>query len=366
MQAIRLHPASPSPTTTPYSPSNPAPPSALHLDTNIPIPKPSKPDELVIRVKATTVVRDMLTWPETYSHEYAIPGNDVAGIVTAVFDEQTSDLKPGDEVFGMTHPDRAGAWAEYALVRAPDEVARKPAALSWEQAAALPLSALTAYEALFVHAGLTAPFPEAAAASRLKKKKKKKKEEEEEEAQAPAHKHPHRRLLITGAAGAVGVHLVQLAAAVKGLHVVAASSSNARNAEFLLGLGADEAVEYAELGGVRHAEFDVVVDAVGGEVLARCWEYVRADGPGVLVSVDSASYDFVQRHTERGIRKDGVRALFFIVQGSGTALRYLAELAERGLLLSLVNCVFPFERVQEAYELASGRYTGRGKVVLTN
>ena len=109
MQAIRFHP-SPDP-TTPYSPTNPAPASALILDTNIPIPQPSKPDEILARVKATTVVRDALTWPETYAHEYAIPGHNLAGTVAAVFSDD--NFKPDDEVFGMAHADRGSAWAEY-------------------------------------------------------------------------------------------------------------------------------------------------------------------------------------------------------------------------------------------------------------
>ncbi|KAE8326744.1 hypothetical protein BDV39DRAFT_193355 [Aspergillus sergii] len=343
MQAIRVHPAPPS--CDPYSPSNPAPVSALHLDENIPVPKLSKPGELLIRVKATTVIRDMLTWPETYHHDYAIMGNDLSGIVIEAFDD-SSKFKPGDEVFGMTHVDRAAAWAEYAMVKE-EEIARKPKGLSWEQAAALPLSAHTAYEALFVHAGIAIPSVDTA----LRNK-----------AQSSQSSQRQKQILITGAAGAVGIHLVQLASAA-GLHVVAATSSNARNQDFLRSLGADETTEYALLDGYQ-PDFDIIVDAVGGDVLARCWNYVKDDG--VLISVDSASYNFVEEHKNRGIRKAGVRALFFIVTGSGEALQYLAELAERGILQSLVIQTYPFERVREAYEHANGRHTGRGKILLVN
>lgn len=340
MQAIRVHPAPPS--CDPYSPSNPAPVSALHLDEDIPVPKLSKPGELLIRVKATTVIRDMLTWPETYHHNYAIMGNDLSGIVIETFDDN-SKFKSGDEVFGMTHVDRAAAWAEYTMVKE-DEVALKPKCLSWEEAAALPLSAHTAYEALFVHAGLAIPSVDTA----LRNK-----------AQSSQHQ---KQILITGAAGAVGIHLVQLASAA-GLHVVAATSSNARNQDFLRSLGADETTEYARLDGYQ-SDFDIIVDAVGGDVLAKCWNYVKDDG--VLISVDSASYNFVEEHQKRGICKEGVQALFFIVTGSGEALRYLAELVEQGILQSLVIQTYPFRRVREAYEHANGRHTGRGKILLTN
>ncbi|KAJ5577546.1 uncharacterized protein N7459_006510 [Penicillium hispanicum] len=336
MQAIRLHPAPP--TSTPYSPSNPAPSTALQLDHDIPIPAPSAPGELLIRVKATTVIRDMLTWPESYAHEYAILGNDVAGIVTKVF-SPTSKFHPGDEVFGMAHADRAATWAEYTIV-AEDEVVRKPATLTFAQAAALPLSAQTAYEALFEHARIPRPTVEAFVARSAARKEC--------------------RVLITGAAGAVGVYLVQFAAAA-GVRVVAASSSTARNGEFLRGLGADEVVEYSILGGYP-GQFDVVVDVVGGEVLAKCWEYVAETG--VVVSVDSASFNFTEEHEQRGLRKVGVHALFFVVQGSPDALGYIAELAGTGAVRPFVADVYPLARAREAYDLANGRLTARGKVVL--
>ncbi|CAG7958028.1 unnamed protein product [Penicillium salamii] len=340
MDAIRVHPAPSS--RRPYSPSNPAPASAFNLDRNVPVPKPSKPGELLIRLKATTVVRDMLTWPETYAHEYAIIGNDFSGIVAEIY-EENSDFKPGDEVFGMTHVDRAAAWAEFTIATR-EEIAHKPSTLTWEQAAALPLSAQTAYEALFSHAGVPIPSVETALENRADPN------------------HPRQIILITGAAGAVGMHLVQLAAAA-GLHVVAATSSNARNQDFLHRLGADETIEYTVLGNDR-SRFDFIIDAVGGDVLAKSWECVK--DYGMIISVDSASYDFVKEHEKLGIRRLGVRALFFIVAGSSEALQYLARLAERGCLQSLVIETYRFDSVREAYEHANGRHTGRGKVVLVN
>lgn len=340
MQAIRVHPAPSS--CDPYSPSNPAPVSALHLDKDVPIPKLSKPGELLIRLKATTVIRDMLTWPESYNREYAIMGNDLSGTVVKSFGD-SSKFKPGDEVFGMTHVDRAATWAEYTIAKE-EEIALKPKSLTWEQAAAFPLSAHTAYEALFVHAGVPVPSVDASLKSKARSS------------------HNKQKILITGAAGAVGIYLVQLASAA-GLHVVAATSCNARNQDFLRSLGADGTIEYALLDG-HQPDFDIIIDAVGGDVLARCWACVKGDG--TLVSVDSASYDFVKEHERRGIRRAGVRALFFIVTGSSETLHYLAELAERGILGSRVVQTYPFDRVREAYEHANGRYTGRGKVVLIN
>ncbi|KAJ5413802.1 hypothetical protein N7509_000429 [Penicillium cosmopolitanum] len=157
MQAVRLHPA---PELSPaYSPVNPAPISSLRLD-RIPKPKLTKPGELLVRIKATTVIRDALTWPETYATEYAILGHDFSGIVEEVFenpDEVGPLFMPGDEVFGMTHIDRGSAWAQYTVVKE-DELVRIPKNLTWEEAASLPLSALTAYQAIFEHAKI--PLPE--------------------------------------------------------------------------------------------------------------------------------------------------------------------------------------------------------------
>ncbi|GIJ92445.1 hypothetical protein Asppvi_011427 [Aspergillus pseudoviridinutans] len=340
MQAIRVGSAPSS--TAPYSSSNPAPSSALYLDQNVPIPKLSKKGELIVRVKATTVIRDMLTWPETYRQDHAILGNDLSGIVEEVFSEDCK-FKPGDEIFGMSNVHRASAWAEYCIVEE-NEVALKPKTLSWEQAAAIPLSAQTAYEALFDHASVPVPPVEDAARNRSR-----------------SSGEGQERLLITGAAGAVGVYLVQLAS-LAGLHVVAATSSNTRNAEFLRGLGAHETVEYGMLES-HNSAYDIIIDTVGGGVLAKCWNYVKENG--TLLSVDSASYNFAEDHEKRGIRREGVRASFFIVEGSSKALHYLAELADSGFIRPFVAGAYPLAKAQEAYDIANGRHPGCGRIVLT-
>ncbi|KAJ6103481.1 secondary metabolism biosynthetic enzyme [Penicillium sp. IBT 16267x] len=337
MQAIRVHPApSGSP---PYTPSNPAPSTALILDHDVSIPMPSQPGDLLVRVKATTIIRDMLTWPETYAHEYAILGSDISGVVTEVF-SPTSKFKPGDTIFGMTDVNRAATWAEYTLVKE-DEVALKPTALTFAQAAAMPLSASTAYEALFEHACIPRPTVNDLSARSARMK--------------------DRRVLITGAGGALGLYLVQMAAGA-GVTVVAASSSSSRNGEFLRGLGADEVVDYSMLEEYRET-FDVIIDVVGGDLLKKSWGYVK--GTGVLISLDSASYDFVEEHRKLGLCKEGVRAIFFVVKGSSEALRYIADAVNVGALRSFVVDTYPLARAREAYDLANGRYSGRGKFVLT-
>ncbi|KAJ5630350.1 secondary metabolism biosynthetic enzyme [Penicillium longicatenatum] len=337
MQAVRVHPAPSG--SAPYTPSNPAPSTALNLDQNVPIPKPSQPGDILVRVKATSIIRDMLTWPETYAHEYAILGSDIAGVVTEVL-SPTSKFKPGDNVFGMTDVNRAATWAEYTIAKE-DEIALKPTALSFAEAAAMPLSASTAYEALFEHAGIPRPTVD--------------------ELRSRSARIKDRRVLITGAGGALGLYLVQMAAGA-GVTVVAASSSNSRNGEFLRALGADEVVEYSMLEEHR-GTFDVIIDVVGGDLLKKCWGYVKETG--VLISLESASYDFVEEHRKLGLCKDGVRAVFFVVKGSSEALRYIADAVDAGALRSFVVDTYPLTKAREAYDLANGRYSGRGKFILS-
>jgi NADPH:quinone reductase-like Zn-dependent oxidoreductase len=127
MQAIRIHPPT-DPSSSPYSPTNPAPHSSLTLDNHIPVPTPTQPGEVLIRNKASTVNRDQLRWPVTYSGlsgstGYPILGRDLAGTVVSV--HGPSHFKPRDDVYGMTVAERASTWAEYALALS-SEVALKP------------------------------------------------------------------------------------------------------------------------------------------------------------------------------------------------------------------------------------------------
>lgn len=332
MQAVRIPTAPPG--TAAFTAANPAPPSSLQI-TTIPRPTTSQPGQLLIQVKATTIIRDNLTWPELYADPPAQPGNDFAGIVISTHDAATSPFKPGDEVYGMLSAHRGGAWAEYAIAT-DDEASLKPRRLSWAEAAALPLSALTADQALFEQAGLSV------AAGQDGKKKK--------------------RVLVTGAAGGVGMCLVQLALAA-GHSVVAATSSRARTAAFLAGLGVLAAPEYDEVAGLPG--FDAVIDTVGGDVLRRSWGWV-ADG-GVIVSVDSGSWDFVEEHKRQGYDsgKETVRAVFFIVEPSRKSMARVSDVVERRGLKAFVSQVLPLHEAGTGYELCQSGQAGRGKIVLT-
>src|SRR4051812_41126745 len=175
-----------------------------------PVPEPGEGDVLV-RVCATGITPAELTWDETYRNADGspripgIPGHEVSGTVEAL-GPGVADLRIGEDVYGLTDFPRDGAAAEYIAIRAAN-LAPKPQTIDYVQAAAVPLSALTAWQALFDKGRLTAG----------------------------------QRVLIHGGAGGVGTYAVQLAHW-RGAHVIATSS--AANAGFLRELGADKVIDY--------------------------------------------------------------------------------------------------------------------------
>src|SRR5207237_2856546 len=168
-------------------------------------------EEGLVRVYATGVIANELKWDVTYQTKAGspralpIPGRDLSGVVEAVGHGVTEPAK-GDEVYAMLDYGCDGAGAEFTIAL-PTELAPKPRTLDHVQAAAVPLTALTAWQALFEHACLAAG----------------------------------QTVLIHGAAGCVGVFAVQLAHWT-GAHVIATAS--ARNRDFLRELGADEIIDY--------------------------------------------------------------------------------------------------------------------------
>src|SRR6185437_12283111 len=132
-------------------------PDNLSYD-DAPRPQPG-PGDVLVRVGATAIIATELTWDETYQtptgdpRSLPIPSHDLAGVVEKVGPEVT-DFAAGDEVYALTAFERDGAEAEYAIAL-PSELAPKPKTLDMIQAAAVPLAALTAWQALFTHGRLT-------------------------------------------------------------------------------------------------------------------------------------------------------------------------------------------------------------------
>ncbi|MER7134444.1 NADP-dependent oxidoreductase [Streptosporangium saharense] len=247
-------------------------------------------------------------------------GWDVCGVV-----EETGygvhTLAVGDEVYGMPwFPRQAGAYAEY--VTAPSrQFARKPRSLDHEEAAAVPLAALTAWQILVDAADLR----------------------------------PRQRVLVHAAGGGVGHFAVQIAKHL-GAHVI--GTARAAKHDWLRGLGADELVDYTA---VRFEEVvrevDLVVDLVGDghdATSTRSLDVLRPGG--LLVAVPSgASPELAELAAERGVRATG-----FLVEPDGPALARIGELVDAGRLSVEVEEVFPLDRAAEAHErLAAGRTSGK-------
>lgn len=295
---------------------------------DVPQPHPD-PGEVLVRVYAAGIIATELEWDETYQtptgspRDLPIPGRDLSGVVEEVGAGVTTPVK-GSEVYAMLGYGRDGAQADYT-VALPNELVPKPGTLDHVQAAAVPLSALTAWQALFDHAHLAAG----------------------------------QTVLIHGGAGGVGVFAVQLAHW-KGAQVIATAST--RNRDFLreLGVGANEIIDYTttRFEEVVH-DVDVVFDMVGGDTLERSWQVVKPGG--VLVSVASPPPPSAEIDTKS--REYKVRFVYFIVEPDRDELAQIGALIDRGQLRPIIGTVFPLSQAREAYEQGAAGHA-RGKNVL--
>ena len=279
--------------------------------------------EVLVRVYATGVIANELKWDATYQTKAGspralpIPGRDLSGVVEKVGPGVTTLVK-GSEVYAMLDYGCDGAEAEFTIAL-PNELAPKPRTLDHVQAAAVPLSALTAWQALFEHANLAAG----------------------------------QTVLIQGAAGGVGVFAVQLARWA-GAQVIATAS--ARNRDFLRELGATEVIDYTT---TRFEEVvkpvDLVFDTVGGDTLKRSWQVVKPGG--MLVSVVSP------RPSADAIKGHDVRFAWFVVEPNREQLVQIGALIDAGRIRSAIDTVLPLSQARQAYEQGAKGHT-RGKIVL--
>jgi NADPH:quinone reductase-like Zn-dependent oxidoreductase len=250
-----------------------------------------------------------------------ILGYDVAGVVEAVGPGVTL-YRPGDEVLGMPlFPHLPGAYSEYVVAPA-RHFAPKPASLSFEEAAGLPLAALTAWQGL-VDTGKVKPG---------------------------------QRVLVHAAAGGVGHFAVQIAKSL-GAYVIATAS--APKHDFVRGLGADEVIDYHEADFVevlRDQPVDVVFDPIAGDYSSRSLQVLK-DG-GVLVSILPVPDEAMKEAEARGIPTG-----FTLVEPDRLALTAIVDLVEQGRLRVEIDSVFPLEDAAEAHRRSE---TNRvvGKVVL--
>lgn len=305
MKAIRVH--------------HPIGPAALRYE-DVPVPALT-PGDALVRVRAAGISPAEFTWsiwetPDGRSRLPAIPSHELSGVVAAVSPE-VQDVAVGDVVYALTDFFRDGAAAEYVAVRAAD-LAPKPLTIDHAQAAATPLSALTAWQALFDHARLT----------------------------------HGQRVLIHGAAGGVGSFAVQLARW-RGAHVIGTAS--ARNLSFVRDLGADEVIDYhATPFETAVRDVDLVYDTIGGATLERSWSVLRRDG--LLITI-------VRPPSPEWASGQDARGKFFIVEPRRDQLIELAHLIDTGVVRPMVEAVLPLEQARAAYERGACEHP-RGKLVL--
>jgi NADPH:quinone reductase-like Zn-dependent oxidoreductase len=248
-------------------------------------------------------------------------GWDVSGVVEAVGFGVTL-FKPGDEVFGMLpYPHGAGSHAEY--VTAPTRsFVLKPSSLDHIQAGALPLAALTAWQALVDTADVR----------------------------------PGQRILIHAAAGGVGHLAVQIAKA-RGAYVIGTASAGKH--AFLRELGADEVIDYRTVDFAEAvSDVDVVLDPLAGETRTRSLGVLRKGG--TLISLlGGGTPEETEKAAELGVRLEGL-----LVEADHAGMRAIADLAGAGKLRAHIEATFPLAQAAEAHALGETERT-TGKIVLT-
>jgi len=290
-----------------------------YVDVDRPEPKA---DEVLMKVHAAAVnpvdwkIRDGLGEPFGLKLPLIL-GGDIAGTVEAVGVE-VKNFKQGDAVYGMTVSGGfSGGYAEYAVAKM-DTIAPKPESLSFEEAAAIPIAALMAWQAMF----------------------------------DLAHLSSGQRILITGASGGVGSMAVQLAKA-KGAIVIGTASG--KNEQFVRDLGADEFVDYtAQPFEEVVKDVDVVVDMIGGDTLERAFQTLKKGG--FLVSA-------VEAPSEEKARELSIEADQVFCKPNAQQLAEINRLIDEGKLKIHIETVLPLTEAKKAHQLSQSGRT-RGKIVL--
>jgi NADPH:quinone reductase-like Zn-dependent oxidoreductase len=285
----------------------------------VPRPEP-KEDEVLVRVIASGVnPADPLTLSGKYAREFGthlplIPGYDIAGVVEKT-GAKVTNLKAGDAVYG--YATFGGGWAQYVTVKQ-WEVAAKPKTLNFTEAAAVPMGALTAWQALVDTAQLQAG----------------------------------QTILIHGGSGGVGSFAVQIAKA-RGARVIATAST--ANQDLLKQLGTDVAIDYTKARFEDVAkDVDAVLDPVGKETLARSYDVVKKGG--IVMSL-------VARPDPVELEKRGIRGAAISVHPDAEDLAEIASLIDAGKIKPVVTEVLPLSEAIAAQRQAETHHT-RGKVVL--
>src|SRR5262245_14285852 len=291
----------------------------IHED--IPLPEPND-DQLLIRVIAAGVnpvdgmIRSGMFDKEGNRAFPMILGGDVAGVVEKV-GSKVIKFRAADPVFAYVSLDNSGGYATYALVTE-REVAPKTKSRTYLEAAAVPIVAMTAWQALVDTAKLSAG----------------------------------QTVLIHGGSGGVGSFAIQIAKA-RGAKVIATAST--ANQDFLKQLGADVTIDYKKEKFEDVAkDVDVVLDSIGGDTLARSYGVVKKGG--IIVSL-------VARPSESELQKHGIRGAALNVEPNSQELAEIGKLIDDKKIKVIVSQTFPLSEAMKAQEQVATGHT-RGKIVL--
>jgi NADPH:quinone reductase-like Zn-dependent oxidoreductase len=279
----------------------------------LPQPQPAE-GEVLIRVRAAGVTPTELGWFPTRQakdgtpRNGAVPSHEFSGLIAAL-GQNVSGFEVGQEVYGLNDWFADGATAEFCVTQ-PGSIAPKPASLTHEKAATVPIGALTAWQGLLERTKIQ----------------------------------PGERVLVHAAAGSVGIFAVQLAH-LHGAHVIATASS--RNLKLVAELGAAEVIDYqASRFEEQTGKVDVVFDAVGGETLDRSWGMLKPGGRLVTI-VDQRNKD-----------------VFFIVEPDQKQLIEVAKLLDAGKMKTFLGLVVPLAEASSAYEGDTAKTGTQGKAVV--
>jgi len=282
-----------------------------------------------------------LLWPINFPvddpKKQLVPGYDVAGIVAIA--PSGSPYPAGTRVHTRTNRKRTACAAEYAILTT-DEIAI-PDDMDFASAASIPMSAMTAWQMLFEHAGVDRARLTGGASSTL----------------------PKTRVLITAASGAVGVWAVQLAK-LSGLEIIATCGPT--NVDLVRRLGADVVLNYREtsiLDWTRASpnnRVDLVLDCIGKQSLREAWYALRPNATiiGIYEPPDNQRPANLEATIVRPAKSE-----FFIMEPYGSQLAAIDELYREGKVAPFVDSVWPMEEFEAAFKKTDGGHAV-GKVVL--
>lgn len=291
------------------------------------IPKPEiKPGRILVRVLYTSVNPIELL---QRSGKFKLPigsglprvlGSDFSGVVSAVGDGVTG-FQPGDKVYGMRSTIEGGAYAEYVSVK-PSQMTHMPSNYSFEEAAGIPLVALTTWQAVVGLAGFEAG----------------------------------QNVLVNGASGGVGVYAVQLIKALGG-HVTATCSY--RNEELVKSLGADVVLDYTKISIVDLGkQFDIFYDAFGNFSLGQVEHLLTPQG--TYVTTIPGVKNFVTHGLSWLSKKKGK---VVVVRPNGQQLDRIKTMCEEGQIKPIIDSTFDLSEMPQAHERIRTK-RAKGKVVV--